>query len=76
MNGFKLQRLGILMEPEPGNPRRSKAYLIQLPLVAGMVNSISSRGWSRREITLASALRECGSTKWATRRASSGSASH
>jgi hypothetical protein len=76
MSEFNLQRLGILMEPEPGNPQE----------VEGVLNPAAARGrdgelylfprWSRRGITRASALRECGSMKRAIRQASSGSASH
>jgi len=60
MNGFKLRRLAMLMEPELGNPQEIEG----------------SRDWLRREITRASALREYGSMKPAIRQASSGSASH
>jgi len=34
MSGFDLQRLGMLMEPEPGNPRR----------IEGVLNPAAARG--------------------------------
>jgi hypothetical protein len=76
MSGFELQRLGTVMEPEPGNPQE----------VEGVLNPAAARGPDgqlylfprlvARGITRASALPECGSMKPAIRQASSGSASH
>jgi hypothetical protein len=76
MSGFKLQRLGMVMEPEPGNPQE----------VEGVLNPAAVRGPDgklylfprlvARGTTRASALHECGSMKPAIRQASSGSASH
>jgi hypothetical protein len=34
MSGFKLQRLGLMMEPEPGNPRE----------IEGVLNPAAARG--------------------------------
>jgi hypothetical protein len=39
-----LQRVGILMEPEPGNPWEMEGVLIPPPLVALMASSTFSRG--------------------------------
>jgi len=36
MSGFKLQRLGLVMEPEPGNPREIEGVLNRLPFAAQM----------------------------------------
>ena len=76
MSGFKLQRLGMMMEPEPGNPQE----------VEGVLNPAAARGpdgaalplpaaGGARAIIRASALPECSSMKPAIRQASSGSAS-
>jgi len=76
MSGFKLRRLAMLMEPEPGNPQEIEGVLIRPPLAARTVNFTCSRAWLRGEITRASALPEYGSMKPAIRQALSGSASH
>ena len=67
MSGFKLQRLGILMEPQPGNPQE----------VEGVLNPAAARGPDgelylfprlvARGITRASALPACGSMQPAIR---------
>ena len=55
MNNFQLKRLGVLMEPEPGNPNE----------VGGVLNPATARGpdgelylfprWLRKTTSLASA---------------------
>jgi hypothetical protein len=50
MSGFKLQRLGMIMEPEPGNPHEVEGVLNPGAVRGPMANSISFRGWLRREI--------------------------
>jgi hypothetical protein len=50
MSGLKLQRLGMIMEPEPGNPHEVEGVLNPGAVEALMANCISSLGWSRREI--------------------------
>jgi len=50
MSGLKLQRLGMIMEPDPGNP-----YEVDGVLNPGAVRGPDGelylfRGWSRREI--------------------------
>jgi hypothetical protein len=46
---FQLQRLGLVMEPEPGNPLE-EGVLTRLPRVALTVSFTSSRGWSRQGV--------------------------
>lgn len=70
MSGFKLQRIGMLMEPEPGNPQEIEGVLNPAATAARMASSTFSRGWSRKEITRASASRESGSTRTETQKAS------
>jgi len=75
MEGFKLHRIGMVMEPEAGNPNE----------VEGVLNPAAARGpdgalylsrdWSRRGITPASALRVCASMQRAILSASTGLAS-
>jgi hypothetical protein len=69
MSGFKLQRLGILMEPEPGNPQEIEGVLNPAVARAPDGSFTFSRGWWREEITLASALHECGSMRLEIRQA-------
>ena len=75
MTGFQLQRLGLVMEPEPGNPLE----------VEGVLNPAGVRGPDGQlylfprlvaagQLLRASALPACSSTRPATRWASSGSA--
>ena len=74
MSGFQLQRLGLVMEPEPGNPLE----------VEGVLNPAAVRGPDgqlylfprlvARAITRASASPVCGSMRPAIRPESSGSA--
>ena len=72
MTAFRLQRFGMLMEPEPGNPQEVEGVLNPGAARGPMANSTSFRGWSRKEITRASALRGCGSMQTETRQASRG----
>jgi hypothetical protein len=75
MSGFELQRLGMLMEPQPGD----------LQEVEGVLNPAAARGPDGElylfprlvavGTTRASALPECGSMERETRKASSVSAS-
>jgi hypothetical protein len=70
MSGFKLQRLGMIMEPEPGNPHEVEGVLNPGAVRAALTaDCISSLGWSRREIIRGSGLRACVSMAPATRRA-------
>jgi hypothetical protein len=48
MSGFKLQRLGMLMEPEPGNPNE----------VEGVLNPAAVRGRDGEALPLPAAGRE------------------
>jgi predicted GH43/DUF377 family glycosyl hydrolase len=75
MSDFKLHRLGMLMEPEPGNPLEVEGVLNPAAVRGPMGNSISFRGWSQKEITRVSELRECDSMKLAIRLVSRGLAS-
>jgi len=50
MSGFKLQRLGMIMEPEPGNPHEVEGVLNPGVARVPMANSTSSRGWLRRKL--------------------------
>ena len=58
MAGFQMKRLGMLMEPEPGNPLEVEGVLNPAGVRGPMVSFTSSRAWSRREITRASASHE------------------
>ena len=40
MSGFRLQRIGMLMEPEPGNPQEVEGVLDLPPEIS------TSRNWS------------------------------
>ena len=75
MSEFKLHRLGMLMEPEPGNPQEVEGVLNPEPFAALMASFTSFRDWLRREIIRASGLRACGSMKPAIRQAWRGLAS-
>ncbi len=75
MSGLKLQRLGMLMEPEPGNAEEVEGVLNPAAARGPDGEIICFRGWLREGITRALALREYGSIKPAIRQASSGSAS-
>jgi len=69
MIGLKLQRLGTIMEPEPGNLHEVEGVLNPGAARGLTANCISSLGWLRREIIRGSGLRACASTTPATRRA-------
>jgi hypothetical protein len=56
MSGFQLQRLGLIMEPEPGNPHEVEGTLNPAAFAARMASFTFFRGWSRRAIIRASAL--------------------
>jgi hypothetical protein len=47
---FQLQRLVLVMEPEPGNPLEAEGGLTRLPPVALTVSFTSSCGWSRHGV--------------------------
>ena len=51
MSDFQLRRLGLVMQPEPGNPLEAEGVLNPPPFVALMVSFTSSRGLSRGATT-------------------------
>ena len=67
MNEFKLHRMGMLMEPEPGNPLEVEGVVNPAAVRGPDANSISFRVWSRKEITRALELRGCDSMNPAIR---------
>ncbi len=84
MSGFKLKRLGMVIEPEPGNPQEAEGILNpaaargpdgQLYLFPRLVakGNYSRIGIARVQL---SALRACSSMQSAIRLASRGWASH
>jgi len=68
MSGFKLQRLGLVMEPEPDNPQEIEGVLNPAAVRGPDGALYSFRGWSRVGITRELELRECSSMKLAIRR--------
>ena len=58
MSDFKLHRLGMLMEPERGNPQEAEGVLNPAAARGPTANSTSFRGWLRKAITHALALPE------------------
>jgi hypothetical protein len=56
MSGFQLQRLGMIMEPEPGNPQEVEGVLNPAAARGPDGSFTCFRGWSRRAIIRASAL--------------------
>jgi len=61
MSSFESQRLGLVMEPEPGNSQEVEGVLNPAAARGPMAIFICSHGWSREGITRVSALQECGS---------------
>ncbi len=57
MEDFQLRRIRMVMEPETGNPNDIEGVLDPVAARGPNGDSISSRGWWRREITPASASR-------------------
>jgi hypothetical protein len=57
MSGFQLQRLGQIMEPEPGNPQEAEGVLNPAAARGPTVISISFQGWLNGATIRASALR-------------------
>ena len=53
MSGFTLRRLGMLMEPEPGNPQEVEGVLNPAAARGPDGHCTCFRGWSRKEITRA-----------------------
>jgi len=53
MSGFKLQRLGMLMEPEPGNLNEVEGVLNPAAARGPDGKLYLFRGWSPKEITRA-----------------------
>ena len=62
MNEFALQRLGMLMEPEPGNPQEVEGVLNPAAAAVLMASFTFSPAWWQRATIRASALPACNST--------------
>jgi hypothetical protein len=72
MSGYPLQRLGLGMELEPGNPQEIESVLNPAAARALTANFTCFRGSSRGAIIRALALPGCGLVRLATRPESSG----
>ena len=72
MSGYPLQRLGLVMELEPGNPQEIESVLNPAAARALTANFTCFRGSSRGAIIRALALPGCGLVRLATRPESSG----
>ena len=72
MTGFQLQRLGLVMEPEPGNPLEAEGVLNPAAVRGPDGRCTYFRGSRGRAIIRVSGLPGCGSMRPATRPVSSG----